>query len=280
MKFNSDKFQAIRFALLFSETMYHDDSGAEIEQLLVVKDLGIHISQDLLFDQHIRTIANKGKRMTGWILRTFNTRRCDIMLTLLKQLIYPTVEYNSVLWNPSDQSLIDLMESVQNNFLKRIHSPTLKADSDYWDRLEHFMLYSLQRRRERYMIMYTWKVVHEIYPNPGLHLNHTTEDHSVHPNHGVAINITNSNEILVQHGPSHPGWLEGKSVLHACCELYNSMPRALKMTLQPEVEPCFINFKKQVDEWLVKIPDRPTSARRPRIAKSNSILHMKDYIKR
>ena len=31
MKFNSDKFQAIRFALIFSETLYHDDTGADID---------------------------------------------------------------------------------------------------------------------------------------------------------------------------------------------------------------------------------------------------------
>ena len=44
MKFNSDKFQAIRFAMLSTETMYLDDMGKEIDQLSVVKDLGIYIS--------------------------------------------------------------------------------------------------------------------------------------------------------------------------------------------------------------------------------------------
>ncbi len=281
MEFNSDKFQAIRFAALFSETAYSNDSGADIDQHEIVKDLGIYISQDLSFDQHIRTVANKGKRMAGWILRTFTTRRRDIMLTLLKQLIYPTVEYNSVLWNPSDQTLIDLLESVQNNFLKRIYSPTLAADADYWDRLKHFKLYSLQRRRERYMIMCTWKVIHGIYPNPGLHLNHTTTDHSGHPNQGVSMNITNSGEIQVHHdGPTLPGWLESKSVLKTCCELYNSLPRALRATLKPEQEPSFANFKTVLDKWLTTIPDRPTSARRPRMAASNSIIHMKAYAER
>ena len=130
MKFNSDKFQAIRFALITSETLYNDGTGANIEQPSVVKDLGIYMSGDLSFEHHIRTVANKGKRIAGWVLRTFFTRQRDAMITLLKQLIYPTVEYNSVLWNPSDQKLIDLLESVQNNFLKQIYSTELPPDAD------------------------------------------------------------------------------------------------------------------------------------------------------
>ena len=96
MKFNSDKFQAIRFAQLFSPCAYKNDSNIKIKQLAIVKDLGIYVSQDMKFDAHLRKVANKGKQMTGWILRT-NTRSPTVMLTLLKQLIYPTLEYYSVL---------------------------------------------------------------------------------------------------------------------------------------------------------------------------------------
>ena len=159
-------------------------------QLSIVKDLGIYFSQELTFEHHTRMITNKGKQMGGWILRTFITRSPAVMKTLLKQLIYPTIEYNCILWSPINQLLIDLLESVQSTFLKQIKSPTLGINSDYWDRLAHYKLYSLQRRRERYAIIYTWKVLHNIYPNPGLHLNHTTENHSLNPNQGIQSTFT------------------------------------------------------------------------------------------
>jgi hypothetical protein len=190
MEFNSKKFQAIRFAELFSSLYYgkgtnpehdDDDQETEIEQVKLVKDLGIYFSSDMSFDHHIQLTKNKGKQIAGWLLRTFNTRSPPVMLTLLKQLIYPTVEYNSVLWSPTSQELINLLETVQNFFIKKIQSDDLPPDSDYWDRLAHYKLYSLQRRRERYAIIYAWKVIHEIYPNPGLHLNNSTEDHKQHP---------------------------------------------------------------------------------------------------
>ena len=126
--------------------------------------------------------------------------------------------------------------------------------------------------------MYTWKVIHNIYPNPGLHLNHSTSDHQAHPNHGVAMDLTNSEEILVHHGPTLPGWLAGKSILEGCCELFNSLPRQLRVVLPTDEEPSFPRFKTLLDEWLETIPDRPISARRPRTAKSNSIIDMKSHI--
>ena len=211
MQFNSEKFQAIRFAELFGQPVYNNDVREEIDHTLLVKDLGIYLSSDMKFDQHVRTVINKGKKLSGWILRIFSTRSPSIMMTLLKQLIYPTIEYNSVLWSPTENSLIDPFEAVQKNFLRQIITPTLARNSDYWDRLQHFKLYSLQRRRERYAIMYAWKVIHNIYPNPGLHMNTTFADHLVHPNQGIQINMHQRLGFTAHHNTNLPRWLKDKS---------------------------------------------------------------------
>ena len=93
MQLNSDKFQAIRFAEILQPCYYSNDQMQNIDHTSIVKDLGIHLSQNLNFDYHIRLVLNKGKQLGGWILRVFSTRNPGVMLTLLKQLIYPTVEY-------------------------------------------------------------------------------------------------------------------------------------------------------------------------------------------
>ena len=118
MQFNSDKFQAIRFAEVFKPSYYSNDSGQVIDHLSKIKDLGIYISQDLKFDYHIEHIANKGRQLGGWILRTFITRNPTVILTLLKQLIHPTIEYCCILWNPTDQQHINLLESIQRHHTK------------------------------------------------------------------------------------------------------------------------------------------------------------------
>ena len=87
MSFNSMKFQAIRFAVMISHAVYNTDVGVPMDTSDLVKDLGVHISSDLHFDQHIRIVVNKGKRVSGWITRVFSTRETCVMLTLLKQLV-------------------------------------------------------------------------------------------------------------------------------------------------------------------------------------------------
>ena len=269
MEFNSKKFQAIRFAEILSEAFYTNDVEETIKQSNLVK-----------FDEHVRIVANRGKRTGGWIGRVFSTRSAGVMLTLLKQLIYPTVEYNSVLWSPSDPELIDLLESVQRNFLRKIESPNLRDGCDYWDRLELFKLYSMERRRERYAIFYVWKVVHNIYPNPGLDLNNTTTDHNILPNQGIQISVNPRLGLKTQHDTNAPTWLEGKSVLARCCALYNCLPPKLRQPIKADKEPSFPDFKEGVDEWLSSIPDQPNCSGRSRLGKTNSILDQCAYRQR
>ena len=39
---------------------------------------------------------------------------------------------------------------------------------NYWERLNSLRLYSVQRRRERYIILYVFKILHNLVPNCGL----------------------------------------------------------------------------------------------------------------
>ena len=280
MSFNSKKFQAIRFAEIVSHPLYTNDIGAFIEEAVLVKDLGIHMSTDMKFDKHIRIVATRGKRTAGWITRVFLTRCPGVMLILLKQLVYPTVEYNCVLWSPKSLSLINLLESVQRNFIKKIKADNIPANSDYWDLLKHFKLYSMQRRGERYAIFYVWKVIHNMYPNPGLYLNTTTEDHKVHPNHGIFIDSHQRRGFTTHHESNPPAWLEDLSVLTTCCELYNLLPQALRQPLPADKEPFFPDFKEEVDKWLTTIPDQPSCPGRTKLASSNSLIHQFEYRQR
>ena len=203
-----------------------------------------------------------------------------VMLTLLKQLVYPTVEYNSVLWNPTDPTLIDSLEAIQRNFTRKIESPNLPPNHDYWDRLKTFKLYSMQRRRERYSILYVWKVLHDLYPNPGLHLNTTTSDHTIHPNEGIQLDAHQRRGFTPKHNNNPPAWLDHCSVLSSCCKLYNCLPIELRQPVPADKEPNFPEFKKKVDEWLAKIPDQPSCSGRPKIAATNSILDQLQYRER
>ena len=78
------------------------------------------------------------------------------MLTILRSLIQPRLDYCSQLWSPRDQSAINRLESVQRQFISQIRDDSL-AVMNYWERLSHLRVYSQERRRERYQICFLWK---------------------------------------------------------------------------------------------------------------------------
>ena len=138
----------------------------------------------------------------------------------------------------------------------------------------------MQRRRERYSIFYVWKVIHNLYPNPGLHFNTSTHDHTAHPNKGIQINVHDRLGLSTHHPSNPPKWLQNCSPLDYCCKLYNCLPPSLRQPITGNQEPCFADFKNHVDTWLSKIPDQPPCQSRPKVAQSNSIIHQVKYISR
>ena len=280
MEFNDKKFQAIRFYMTMVTDNYTDSAGAYVQFVDNVKDLGITISDDLSFDDHINKITGKGRQMAGWILRVFTSRALFLMKILLKQLVLPRIEYCCVLWSPRTQDLIQQLESVQRYFTKRVHFKD-GGQPDYWERLKLMKIFSVERRRERYIILYTWKVLHNIYPNPGLKLTVMFPTaHDQHPANGLQIQQYNERSgIIICHIDSHtlPSQLKARSVLNKCCELFNCLPSKLRCPTPPDSLPDPARFKALLDKWLASIPDQPTIPGRFRPAITNSILHQKDY---
>ena len=100
--------------------------------------------------------------MSAWALSLFQDRSKLTMLTLYKSMVCCSLEYCCPLWNPADIASIQAIESVQQHFTKRISG---FQHLHYYDRLRYLQLQSLQRRRERYIIIYMWKIRHSLCPN-------------------------------------------------------------------------------------------------------------------
>eukprot|EP00111_Clytia_hemisphaerica_P007282 TCONS_00021157-protein len=125
------------------------------------------------YNQHIKNQINKVKSISSWIFRTFKTRDKDVMLTLWKSLAIPHLDYCSQLWSPSKRCLIQELELLQKSLLNGI--PSL-SHLNYWEKLNQLKIYSLERRRDRYRIIYTWCILEDIAPN----FNYNDEADGVH----------------------------------------------------------------------------------------------------
>ena len=120
------------------------------------------MSSNCTFDFHISDLYKRCSNLAGWILRTFTTRDPHVMLTLYKSLVMSRLEYASQLWSPYLLKHVYLIEKVQRAFTKHISGMCFLS---YSKRLEVLKLYSLQRRRERYGIIYVWKMIEGLVPN-------------------------------------------------------------------------------------------------------------------
>ena len=157
---NSKLLQELPFTKEFSE--YITSDGSTISPKEAVKDLGVTITPDLSWSLHVSIIADDSRRMARWILSVFYERSAEVMLTLFKSLVRSRTEYCCPLWNPSKVEDIMKLEAVQRSFTSRIrevrHLP-------YWERLKELKINSLQRRRERYIIIHVYKIANNLSPN-------------------------------------------------------------------------------------------------------------------
>ena len=80
---------------------FFEFSGQKIETKEVVKELGIFMSNDGMFQHQINKIIEKAKNIISWILRTFTSRPTTAMTTLYKSFAIPILEYCSILWSPN-----------------------------------------------------------------------------------------------------------------------------------------------------------------------------------
>ena len=127
-----------------------------------VRDLGVILSSDYHWRTHINQIAAGARQLASWALGVFRDRSAAVMLTIWKSLIRCKLEYCCPLWHPHRLEDVKTLENVQRFFTRHIAG---MEGADYWERLKRLRLQSLQRRRERYITIHMWKLLHKLVPN-------------------------------------------------------------------------------------------------------------------
>ena len=122
-----------------------------------VKDLGVTLSPTLSWHPHSLELVKKSNSHAGWVLSSFHSRSPSTMKTLYKSLIRSHLEYSCPLWVGLQIGDAMLIEGVQRRFTSRM---AFGKKLNYWERLSILNLMSLQRRRERYVILQMWKTLH------------------------------------------------------------------------------------------------------------------------
>ena len=178
------------------------------------------------------------------------------MLTILRSLIQSRLDYCSQLWSPRDQRSINLLESVQRNFINKIRSSDLIGKT-YWEKLKILRVYSQERRRERYMICLLWKISQGLTDG----ISVTWQYSERRGRYAIPVTIRRNANHKVKKAR------EQSLSFHGAL-LFNLLPIGLRN------ENCgdFDLFKNHLDLFLSEVPDQPTVSGLVRAAKSNSLL--------
>ena len=230
MFFNAQKF----YYVSFSPNKYSSLSNVYInpEYNIIspssnVLDLGVYMSSNCTFDFHVASVYKRCSNLTGWILRTFNTRETITMMTLFKSLVLSRLDYASQLWSPHLLKSIYLIEKVQRSFTKHI---TGIKNKPYDERLKLLNLYSVQRRRDRYQIIYLWKII--------------TCTYSERRGRSCVVSHVNMGRL---------GTLSYNSFRWRSIRMFNKLPKYVRI-----VSSCSIDkFRSQLDKHLRNMVDLP-----------------------
>jgi Reverse transcriptase (RNA-dependent DNA polymerase)/Endonuclease-reverse transcriptase len=108
-----------------------------------VRDLGIQISSDGKFSEHIRNIVINSHRRLSLIFKIFRSQNPELLLKAYKVYVRPILEYCCPVWSPFYLKDISALEKVQKRFTRKIFG----RSKSYVERLAIINLESLEERR-------------------------------------------------------------------------------------------------------------------------------------
>ena len=175
------------------------------------KDLGILMSHDGGFDTHLDTTIKKARKQIGWVCRTLVSRDVFFMKKIYIAVIRPILDYCIQLWGPLEGPKMDKLEKVQSDYTKLI--PEIRNMS-YKDRLSTMKMSSIQRRVDRYRILYTRKILLGKVPNPGIKIRNPESDRN-----GLMLEVQSKKDMIL---------IRSQSFLVRGPETFNCLPKELR----------------------------------------------------
>ena len=164
------------------------------------------------------------------------------------------INYCSQLWSPSDQASISLLEDLQRNFTRLISGMEGKG---YLKRLASLTMYSQDRRRERYQIIFIWKLTQGLVKGYKMEFsNSDRRERMVVPHR------------LLGHVPAPVRRARKASLSVKGEQIFNILPVWIRTVNGVSVD----KFKSELDSFLSRVPDQPTVPGRQRAEATNSLL--------
>ena len=161
MEFNAKKCKVLRVARIRSiDDRDYYPGGVKLDRVDVEKGLGVLVSHNLCWNNHVDLISSEAQRMLNVLYRT----RRDVNDISTKTLLYiawvrSRLEYASVVWSPHTKRNINNLEQVQRRATRFIFG----RDYSEYESLSKLNLLPLKYRREINDLVFFFKCLKNIY---------------------------------------------------------------------------------------------------------------------
>ena len=132
-------------------------------------------------------------------------------------------------------------------------------DMAYEDRLKKLRLFSLERRRDRFAVIYVWRIINGLSPNLE---DETSKIRTVYSGRrGLTCVIPPLRNVSCRLQT-----IIDASFAVSGPRLFNCVPRELR-----EYVGCIDNFKCKLDRFLATVPDKPVLLGHQQVSNCNSL---------
>ncbi|CAG9090697.1 unnamed protein product [Plutella xylostella] len=123
LSFNGSKCCVITFSRSKNPVQHqYTLGGSPMERVTSVRDLGVRMTSDLSFKEHITGVCKQAFKTLGFVLRTVRGfKNITAIKALFNALVRSKLEFNAVVWAPSEVKYSSMIDKIQNKFIRFLY---------------------------------------------------------------------------------------------------------------------------------------------------------------
>jgi len=161
MEFHPQKCQILSITrnahpLIYNYTLH----GISLEHTPAANYLGVTLTHDLRWNQHVDIITSKASKSLSFLRRNLQINNQTLKTKAYLALVRPHLEYACAVWDPHTKRLIHQIEMVQRTAARYVTN-TWRYDASVTEILENLKWPTLAERRRQQRLAIMYKVHHK-----------------------------------------------------------------------------------------------------------------------
>ena len=139
--------------------------GQELEELSTSKYLGVDLSKNLEWKEHIDRTVKKANSVLGFLRRNLRINNVDTKSSAYITLVRPHLEYCASIWSPHTDKYSHKLEMVQRR-AARYCTNRYHNTSSVTDMLQDLNWETLESRRTKLQLVMMYKIINDLVDIP------------------------------------------------------------------------------------------------------------------